>query len=61
MLIIGLALLAFAAGALWISLPRHGKVQGFVGNDFLENIVAFLITASGVIGLLLALGGLASL
>jgi hypothetical protein len=61
MLVIGLGLLAAAIGGLWLALPRHGPVQGFVGNDLIEAIIAFLITATGGVGLMVLLGGLASL
>ena len=55
------AMLAAAIAALWLALPRHGQVRGFVGNDLIEFAIAFLITASGGVGLILVFGGLVSL
>jgi hypothetical protein len=61
MLMAGLGLLAAAIGGLWLALPRHGQVQAFVGNDLIEAVIAFLITACGAVGLIVFLGGLARL
>lgn len=58
MLITGLALLAAAIGGPWLALPRNSQVQGFVGNDFVEHVVALSITASGAVDLILFLVGL---
>jgi hypothetical protein len=61
MLLVGLVLIALAAAAMKVALPRNGQVRGFVSHESLESAVSFAITGGIAVGLILTFVGIGRL
>ena len=60
MMIVGLLLLAAAILGIRLSGPSDGRTR-FAGNELIEGVVAFTLTASLAIGLVLTFVGIGRL